>query len=207
MPQKGLIWFGHSQLLFTSASKSSPGNLGFPAINPRTHKPVSHPLLLLLLLHSQLLFHRLGSEARDHWPGRGNEAFTSCGFLEGNQLQDSVTAVPELWEDTGRTRHKPGTLTEGFPWQHSHKLTLAEALKPQYRTPGWLRRRFIHKFVVVYVQSFPEGHTVLWWDVRALRARLCRASSDSSDLTVTRQTPPQLGSGVGKHRHQVKEQQ
>lgn len=67
--------------------------------NSRTHKPVSHPLLLLLLLHSQLLVHRLGSEAHDHWPGRGNKAFTSCGFLEGNQLQGSVTAVPDLCKD------------------------------------------------------------------------------------------------------------
>lgn len=73
MRQKALIGFGQPQLQLMSGSKSSPADLVFPLpSSSRTHKPVSHPLLLLLLLHSQLLFHRLGSEARDHWPGRGN---------------------------------------------------------------------------------------------------------------------------------------
>lgn len=94
------------------------------------HKPVSPPLLVLLL-HSQLLSYQLGLEAHTQFPKRGNKAFTNTVFL---LVQREISFTVQHKCNTphaptgltnGSTGEKLGMLAEVFPVHHiAHQVSV-----------------------------------------------------------------------------------
>lgn len=68
------------------------------------------PPLLVLLLHSQLPSHRLGLEARNHLPGRGNKAVTDSASL---RPQRGVSPIARLTAAPGTACRKDELQHEG----------------------------------------------------------------------------------------------